>query len=178
MSELAVIDSDAFKRIEEVAELRTSGLTEYAVAKKLGIKRTEVIELYDRWKDMLTEDSQARDMARDHLNVMVKHYDKLIQESYKILDDLNKMQFDEKVSAQKNITLKNISDYEARRVDALQKAGLLDANDLGEEMARMEEQKSILVDILQNDLCPGCKGKIAQKLGLVTGRVEAIVVDG
>lgn len=176
MTQLALVDGDAFARIDEIAKYKMQGMTDAAVAKKMGLKRVQVLEGYNQWKDMLLADGMARDFARDHLNIMVKHYDRIISKSYQILDDLDDRIFDEKVAAQKNATLKNIADYEARRVDALQKAGLLDAQDMGDALAEREEREAMIIDILKNYLCDDCKKVVAHQLGQLTNKVEATVV--
>lgn len=175
-SELELVDSHRFNQMEQVASLRLTGKSETAIAKELGLQRKIVIQLWNEYKDILAQDSTARDTARDHLNQMVQHYDKLIHESYKLLSKLESLEFDEKISAQINTTLKNIAEYEKVRVDLLQKAGLLDASDLGDELADMEEKQQILIDILRNDLCPACRQTVAQRLQKVTQVVEATVV--
>lgn len=174
---ISAYESDAFQMMEKVADGLMMGKTEYAVAKELGIKRVEVISLHNQWKEMLAADNMASDIARDHLNKMVKHYDRLINESYKILADLKDERFTHQIAAQMNATLKNIADYEARRVDALQKAGVLEGADLGDELAAMEEKHHILIEILRNDLCPDCQKSVATKLQKVTNQVEVIRVD-
>jgi uncharacterized protein with von Willebrand factor type A (vWA) domain len=176
LSNLVPVDSDRFEAMESVASLRLKGKTETAVARELGLQRKVVIELFNEYKDIIRQDAGSRDMARDHLDMMVKHYDRLIEKSYDVYRSLELMAFDEKIAAQMNTTLKNISEYEAKRVDALQKAGLLDANDLGDELAEMEEKQQVLIDILRNDLCPACRITVARKLQGVTQTVEAVVV--
>lgn len=176
MSELATLDSDRFIKMEQVASLRLEGLSETAIGKRLEIPRKVVIELFDEWKQMVNNDTLARDAARDHLNQMVRHYDRLINESYSLLSDLKSEPFTHQIAAQINATLKNIADYESRRVDALQKAGMLDANDLGDELAEREEREAIIIDILRNELCAHCRATVAQKLQQVTKTVEATVV--
>lgn len=173
---VAVYESDRFNQMEEVATLRLEGISETQIAKRLGLKRTVVIELFNDWKEMVNNDSLARDAARDHLNQMVVHYDRLIKESYELLQDLKSEPFTHQIAAQINATLKNISDYESRRVDALQKAGLLDAHDLGDELAEREERESMIIDILRNHLCDECRVNVARKLQEVTNTVEATVV--
>lgn len=176
MSDLSVVESDPFKEMEEVAKHMLKGHSEYKTARDLGIKVVEVRSLWDAYKDRLNSDTFARDAARDHLNMMVKQYDDLIVDLHENLKNLNLLAFDEKVSAQIVATTKTIGDLQAKRVDALQKAGLLDAHDLGDELAEREKQETILVDILRNDLCNDCRGVVAAKLQQVTHDVEATVV--
>jgi len=163
--------------MEKVATRLMKGKSELSIARDLGIKRVEVIRYANLWREKLQNDAEATDTARDYLNQMVEHYARLINESYKILEDLNAMSFDEKVAAQKNATLKNISEYEKVRVDFLQKAGLLDGSNMGDQMAEMERKHQIIVNILKSDLCPICKPNVMAKLRAVTGKVEAHQVD-
>ena len=177
MTELVLIDSDAFAEIERVAELHVQGKTPYAIAKELGIKAVEAKKAIAQWQTMLQQDNEAKDVARDYLNRLVAHFDKLIEKSYENLDNLRLLSFDAQISAQINTTLKNLSEYEAKRVDLLQKAGLLDASDLGDELAERERREAILIDILRNHLCDDCKQEVAVQLGKVTGQVEIIQED-
>lgn len=173
----AVIDMDGFDRLEEVADLVMSGKSEYQVARALGIKVVEARSYMAQFQEIINNDVEARDAARDHLNKMVARYERLIERLYENLDDLNTMDYDEKVSAQINATLKNIADFDKTRVDLLQKAGLLDASDLGDELAEREEREALILDILKNDLCPQCQSAIRDKLTRLTGVVQGEVVD-
>lgn len=179
MSDIVVYDeSDPIREtMEKVATRILQGKSELAIARDLGIKRIEVIKYRDLWKEQLQNDMESRDAARDHLNMMVKHFDRLIEESYDVLDSLKARIFDEKVAAQMNTTLKNISEYEDKRVKALREAGLLDGAAMGDEMAEMEEKQQILIDILRNDLCPHCRPTVMKKLQRVTQQVEAVDVE-
>lgn len=181
--ELSIVDGDRFELIERVASLRLTGKSDTAVAKELGIQRKVAIELFDQYKQIVREDADSRDMAREHLDMMVKHYDRLIEKSYEIYRNLELMAFDEKMAAQMNTTLKNISDYEARRVDALQKAGLLEGAEAGDQIAEMEEKQAILIRVLREHVCSNCRPVVMSELRKVTGKVEAHqvhddVVDG
>lgn len=176
MSELSVYEGDAFQQMEKVASQMLKGHSEFKVARDLSMKVVEVRALWDSYKDRLDNDTFARDAARDHLNLMIKQYDDLIADLHQNLKDLDSLAYDEKISAQRNTTIKNIADLQAKRVDLLQKAGLLDAGDLGDELAEREKQEAILVDILRNDLCDDCRAAVAVKLQKVTKDVEVTQV--
>lgn len=171
---IEVLDTQRFDMMERVADLRMQGNSETQIAKELGLKRKVVLELFAEYKDLLYQDGLARDMARDHLNQMVKHYDYLIKRFYMLVDEIDLLDFNHQVAGQKNNTLKSIAELEAKRLDALQKAGLMDSAELGDELAEMEEMKDILLEILQKDLCYNCKIKVAEKLQKVSGKVETI----
>lgn len=177
MSLPAVIDTDAFESIEKVAKLYAEGVTSpYTIARRLGIKVVEARASLEQWHEILREDQSSTDAARDALNVMLQRYDKLLEEANHNLENLKALVFDEKVSAQIVATTKLIGDLDAKRVDLLQKAGLLDAHDLGDELAEREEREEALINILRNDLCPDCRMTVARKLQEVTQTVEATVV--
>lgn len=176
MTGLIQIDSERFESMEEVAKLRMQGKTDTYIAKQLGLRRMVVQELYNEWTTLLVKDSDARDRAKESLNVMVVHFDKLIDESYGILGDLKGENFSHQVAAQMNATLRNIAHYEAERLDAWQKAGLLDGEELGNELIEMEEKQQMLINILRNDLCADCRMTVANKLKYATNVVEATVV--
>lgn len=176
MSELSLVDSDPFKKMEEVATAMMKGHSELKVARDLGIKVIEVRSIWGEFKERLNQDSFANDAARDHLNLMVKQYDDSIAKLHENLEALEFLEFNEKISAQINATVKNIADMLAKRVDLLQKAGLMDAHDLGTELAEREEREEAIIKILREDLCPDCRMTVARKLQALTNMVEATVV--
>lgn len=175
--DLAVIDSERFDLMEKVAEYKMHGETDHAISKRLNIPRKEVKELFNDYKDVIQQDVSSRDVAKDFLNQMIAHFDEIIKKSYQLYDDLNNEPFSHQISAQINAVLKNISSYEAERLKFLQSAGLLDAADLGDELAEREEKEAILLDILRNHLCVDCKQEVARRLSAVSGNVEGVVVD-
>lgn len=176
-NKISIVDARRFEYIEEVARLRMEGQTEAAISKKLGIPRKEVKAMYEDWTTMIIHDAQSKDLAREHLYRMVEHYDSIVKRSYDLLAELEQEQFTHQISAQRNTTLKNIAEFEAKRLDFLQKAGLLDFNEIGNEMAAMEEKAAILIDILKTSLCSACSATVMQRLSEVTNSVEGVVVD-
>ena len=173
MSELSVVAGDPFKEMERVASHMLKGHSEFKTARDLGLKVVEVKSLWSAYKERLENDSFSRDAARDHLNLMIVQYDELLVGLHSNLKDLDSLDYDEKISAQRVATARTIADLQAKRVDLLQKAGLLDHSELGDELAEQERQRDVLVDILQNDLCDECRAVVAVKLQKVTKNVEA-----
>ena len=106
----------------------------------------------------------------------IVQYDQLLIGLHKNLEDLDVLVYDEKISAQRVATARTIADLQAKRVDLLQKAGLLDQGDLGEELAEREKQEAALIDILRNDLCDDCRSLVAVKLQKITKNVEPVQV--
>lgn len=171
------VESNRFEMMEKVAEKSMRGLSATAISKELGIPRKEVIVLQEDYRTALANDSEARDMAKDHLNMMVKHFDSLIKKFYDLVDEIDSLDFGHQVAAQKNAALRSIADLEAKRLDALQKAGLLDSAELGDELAETEEKITILLDIIQNEICPSCKIKVSEQIAKISGNVTTIDVE-
>lgn len=170
-------ESHRFEEMERVAELTLQGLSATAISKRLEIPRKEVLTLQEDYRIALSQDTEARDMARDYLNQMVKHYDSLISKFYDLVDEIESLNFNHQVAAQKNAALKAIADLESRRLDSLQKAGILDSSELGDELAKWEEDKEMLLTVL-NDLCPACQATVGDRLNkLRGGKVEPIEVE-
>jgi hypothetical protein len=167
--------------MEQVADLTLEGLSATAISKRLNLPRKEVMSLQEDYRTALANDTEARDLARDHLNLMVKHYDSLISKLYELVDEINGLSFSHQVAAQKNAALKSIAELVAKRVDALRQAGLLESAELGTELAEAEEKRDILVNIIRREVCDSCRKKIAHQIARVTGQVEVVqehVVDG
>ena len=165
------VESNRFELMERVAEKTMRGLSATAISKDLGIPRKEVMVLQEDYRTALANDAEARDMARDHLNMMVKHFDRLIKKLYDLCEDIDTLDFGHQVAAQKNAALRSIADLEAKRLDALQKAGLLDSAELGDELAEAEEKREILINIIQTEICANCRIKVASQIAKLTGKV-------
>jgi DNA repair ATPase RecN len=180
MTDLIPADSVYFERLSTVAEMTLNGHSVAEISREIGMNRKDTIAIQNEWKESMIADHEARDRALDALNVMDEHYNQLIKKSYQALeqieDDLQLNGTTPQRIQQKLNALKLVADLEAKRLDALQKAGLLDAAEMGDHVADMEEKMGIMVSILRNDLCPECKRAVAQKLQQVTNQVEAVRV--
>ena len=176
LSELQIVDSDAFENIKRVGDLYAEGTTSpFTIARRLHMTVVEVRGYIETWHEIIRSDAESKDLARDALHTMLERYDRLIARAHENLKDLGDLDYDEKVSAQINATMKNVADWDAKRVDLLQKAGLLDAGELGDELAEREARETILINILRNDLCDDCKVTVRDKIAVLTGQVEGTI---
>lgn len=182
MTELELYPQDAkyFKNLSSVAELTMAGNSITSIMRETGLPRKEVTALQEQWKESLIHENEARDRALDALNVMVEHYNSLIAKTYSALeqieDDLTLHGTTPQRIQQKLNAVKLVADLEKQRLDALQKAGLLDMSEMGDEMAKQEDKQEKLINILRHDLCPDCRKTVALKLQEITGKVEVVVV--
>lgn len=180
-SELIPVDSVHFDNLNKVAQLKMQGSNETEIARATGLKRKDVVALVSEWRETAHADAASRDIARDALHTMNEHYDSLIKATYKTLEQIEQTIVESGASPQrvqqKLAAIKTIGDLEARRLDSLQKAGLLDAQDIGNVVAEMEEKQALLVNILRTKLCDDCKRNVAIELRMVTGKVETVRVE-
>lgn len=176
---LSIIESDAFEHIKKVSDLYVEGVTSpFTIARRLNMKVVEVRSALEAWHEIIQNDADSKDMARDALHVMLERYDKLLVEANENLQNLKDLEYSVNTSAQINATLKNIADFDAKRVSLLREAGLLDAGELGDELAEREQREHQILEILKNDLCPECQLSVRDKLTRLTGEVQGNVVDG
>lgn len=177
MTELIKLDSANIELREKVVDLRSHGKTDRYISKELGIPYKQVDILYREWSELAKADGQARAWASDLLTLAIKQYDELLDGYHDLLEKIRNSNFDEKWANQENRALSGIADTIAKRLDFVQKAGLLENEDLGDELADMEEKAAIIIDILQNDLCADCRVHVQRKLQQATEFVEGVVVD-
>ncbi len=180
MTELVPMDNVYFERMSRVADMTLAGSSITEIAREIGIPRKDAVAIQNEWKETMVHDHEARDRALDALNVMDEHYNLLIKKSYDALtqieDDIQMSGVTPQRIQQKLNGIKLVAELEAKRLDALQKAGLLDSAEMGDHVAEMEEKMAIVVSILRNDLCPTCRINVNRKLQDVTHQVEATVI--
>jgi predicted transcriptional regulator len=172
--------ADKFETMNKVVEQKLTGQNMTQIARNLGLTRAQVTEYYDMFKAIAQESSNMKSRAREALFAVDIHYDKLIKEFYQIVGEADDWQMSEGVDAkmlgQKTQALKAIADLEAKRVGLLKDAGLLDDQELANEVMEAERKQQILVDILRDSLCKECSKKVAERLQAVTNTPVAVRV--
>jgi hypothetical protein len=171
-SELELVEK--FDNMNKVVEELLKGNNANQIARNLSMKRGEVLLLLDEWRTIVHSDSHIRDRAKEALVGADQHYAMLIQKAWETVEQADE---NDQLSI-KTQTLKLIADIEAKRIEMLQKAGLLENNELGDQLMETERKQEILVDILKSvtSSCDTCKFEVARKLSQVTGKVEPVDV--
>ena len=166
--------SDHFDRMNKVVEELLKGSTPTQIATTTGLKRAEVLEHIDEWKEFVKNDSGARDKAKEAISAADQHYAMLISEAWDLAKEA-KMQG--QLSVQ-NSTLKLIADIQGKKVTMLQDVGLLENNEIASQIAESERKQELLVKILKEVTasCPKCKLEVAKRLSQITGIVEPIEI--
>jgi hypothetical protein len=117
-------------------------------------------------------DSRIRERAKEALAGADQHYSMIIQRAWETVDQADaNQQYNTKASA-----LKMIADVEQKRIDMLQKAGLLENNEMSAQLLETERKQEVLVGILKEvtSKCDVCRVEVAKRLSEVTGKVEEV----
>ena len=144
------------------------------IAKDLSIARVRVVAHLDEWKESASNNSAIRARAKDALAGADAHYSKLISKSYEVIDEAS---MTNNLSA-KTAAIKLVMDIESKRIDMLQKAGLLENKELAEEIVEIEKRQEILVGILRDIASshPEVRDLIMQRLSTLAKEGEVITV--
>lgn len=167
--------ADHFDRMNKVVEELLKGNNPTQIATITGFKRTEVLEHIEEWKNVIRNDSGAKDRAKEAISGADQHYAMLIKEAWKTVEDADQAgQLNVKATA-----LKLIADIESKRIGMLQEVGILDNVELATQISETEKKQEILVKILKEvtATCPKCKMEVAKRLSQITGVVEAVVIE-
>lgn len=171
-------DQAMFDKIQDIVELYVKGYKPLQIVRKLGVKKKEVDEAIATWKEYAVNIKFMEDRVEELMATIDAHYGDLIRKSYEVVEWAdNSMEDKPPVQQQKLSAIKLIADLEAKRIDVMQKSGLIDAAGLGDELAEMEEQKEALMKILGEELCSSCKNRVASRIaefttGMVVGEAE------
>lgn len=172
MSEIEL--SAHFDRMNTVVSELLKGSNPTQIAAITGFKRGDVVDLIDDWKNVIHNDTGARERAKEAISGADQHYAMLIKEAWKTVEDADQ-------AGQLNVkatSLKLIADIESKRIGMLQEVGLLDNAELANQIADTERKQDILVKILKEVTasCPKCKIEVAKRLSQITGIVEPIEI--
>ena len=123
---------------------------------------------------MVSANDAIRSRAKEALAAADAHYGKLISKAYEVIDEAT---LNNNLSA-KTAGIKLVLDIEAKRIEMLQKAGLLENKELAEEMIEIERRQEVLVGILK-DIAkdhPQVRDLIMQKLSDISKSDEVITI--
>lgn len=170
------MSSDLVKHLDEinaVASEYLKGTDTAQIARELDIPRTRVMSLLNDWRKMAANNEAIHARAREALAGADQHYSGLIKRAYEVIESSDQAN---NLGAKTN-AIKLIADIEAKRLDMLHRAGLLDNKEIAEELAEMERKHEILINILKDIASkhPEIRDEIMIKLSQATSGV--VVVD-
>lgn len=159
--------------VNKVASEYLRGSNETEISKELDIPRAKVVKYLDEWRQMAASNEAIHARAKEALAGMDRHYSSLIQKAYEVVEDATTAA---NLTA-KTTALKLIADIEAKRIEMLHRAGLLDNKEIAEELISMEKKQEVLINTLKEVSlsCDRCRPEIMRRLSSVSN--EAIVID-
>lgn len=167
--------ADRFEQMNLVVQELLKGNNPNAIAKNLSMKRAEVLVLLEEWRTVVNTDQNIRERAKEALAGADQHFSMIIQRAWETVEQAD-------ANAQLNIksgALKLIADTESKRIDMLQKAGLLENTELSSQLLETERKQELLVNILKEvtSKCDKCRMEVAERLSEITNKVEGATLD-
>jgi hypothetical protein len=163
------------EEVNTVASEYIKGNDASAISKTLNIPRNRVLSLLNEWRNMVANNEAVRIRAREALAGADQHYNHLIKQAYEVIDDANTTA---NLSA-KTTAIKLILDIEGKRIDMLQKAGLLENKELADQLLEQERKQELIMDILKDiaSKYPNIRNEVMMRLTEISGASgEAVVI--
>jgi NADH:ubiquinone oxidoreductase subunit E len=161
-------------QVNKVVEEYLKGNDPTQISKELEMPRQKVVGYINEWRAMASDNAAIRARAKEALVGADTHYTKLIQKAYEVIDDATTTAN----LAAKTSGIKLVMDLESKRIEMLQKAGLLENKELAEEMLEIERKQEVLVGILRDIATehPEVRDKIMHRLSEVSKEKEVITI--
>lgn len=160
--------------MNKVVEKYLQGSDPTQISKELSLPRQKVVTHLNQWKAMAADNAAIRARAKEALVAADTHYNYLISKAYEVIDEATTVG---NLGA-KNAGIKLVLDIESKRIEMLQKAGLLENKELAEEMIEIERRQDILKNILKDIASehPEIRDKIMHRLSEIAKDQEVITV--
>lgn len=143
------------------------------ISKQLDLPRTKVVSLIKEWQNLVSDNSAIRARAKEALAAADEHYSRLISQAYEVIEEATTTA---NLGAKTN-GIKLVMDLESKRIEMLQKAGLLENKELAEEMLEIERRQEILMGILKDIAAehPEIRDKIMKRLSDASQKLNETV---
>ena len=170
-------EEDLVKHLDQVNTVVSEylkGNDPTVISKQLDIPRQRVVTLINEWKVMASANDAIRARAKEALAAADTHYSKLVSRTYEVIDEAS---MTNNLSA-KTAAIKLVMDIESKRIDMLQKAGLLENKELAEEMIEIEHRQEVLINILKDIATehPEIRDDIMRRLSKISKDDEVITI--
>lgn len=161
--------------MDNVVQQMLKGSNNRQIAKTLGMKPTEVDKYIREWQGYARNNQYIQDRAKDALAATDEHYDLIVKGLWEVINDAETFG-DHKLKA---ATLKSVADVEKQRIEMLQKSGVLENQQIAEQIIDMEKKHEIIIGILRQvaEKYPEAADFIKREISKVTGEVHGTVVD-
>jgi len=170
-------EEDLVKHLDEINNVVAEylkGNDPTKISKDLSIPRNKVVQHINEWKVMASANDAIRGRAKEALAIADTHYDNLKLLAHEVISEAT---LTNNLGA-KTQAIKLVMDIEAKRIDMLQKAGLLENKELAEEMIQIERRQEVLMSILRDIAAeyPEVRDEIMRRLSDIAKRDEVITI--
>ncbi len=159
--------------VNQVAAEYLKGSDASQISKDLVIPRQKVLNLLNDWRSMVSNNQAIHARAKEALAGADQHYSSLIKKTYEVIDAADSTA---NLTA-KTTAIKLIADIESKRLEMLQKAGLLDNKEIAEQIIEMERKQEVLMKILKEVASkhPEVREEIMRRLSEI--QTEVVIID-
>lgn len=178
-------DSPRFLEQRDVIERWVKNENPTAIARDMGIRRVDVLAHIDEWRKSNVGMDFMKGRVEDLIASMDEHYSLLIKKAYEVIDEVDELRKSDKETmtrsqmlSQKRAALDLIAKLEKDRISVLQQSGMLDAADVGDQLAEMEEKYENVMRLLEEHLCNDCTTKVLGALSNEFSGNVVVVHDG
>lgn len=170
------MSDDLVKHLDLVNQVATEylkGLDSAEISRQLDLPRPKVMSLLNDWRSMISNNQAIHMRAKEALAGADQHYSSLIKKAYEVIEAADSTA---NLTA-KTTSIKLIADIETKRLEMLQKAGLLDNKEIAEQIIEMERKHDILIKILKDIATshPEIREEIMKRLSEI--QTEVVVID-
>lgn len=170
------MNNDLVKHLDLVNSVATEylkGNDASQISKQLDLPRQKVLSLLSDWREMAANNQAIHERAKEALAGADQHFSSLIKKSYEVIDVADQ---NANLGA-KTQAIKLIADIESKRLEMLQKAGLLDNKEIAEQIIAMEKKHEILIKILKDIAAehPEIRHEIMTRLSEI--QTEVVIID-
>lgn len=160
------------ERQAEVVSLLIKGNSPTEIAKLTGYKRVEVNQLIQDWQVTARENKYVQERAQDAIVSADQHYSMILQDLWQVVADA-KMLGETKLTKD---SLLAVATVEEKRINMLQKAGLLDNQELASQLADQDRKIKAVAKLMREvaEEFPEARPKILEKMSAITGEAQAI----
>ena len=156
------------------------------IARRYNLKQADVRTVIKEYRESLKGNREVSERGMELAHSLDLHFGELVRETQgtlKEIDDaLDEASVKEKASllGQRLSAIKLISDIESRRVDVMQKAGLLQDDAIVTQMEEQEEQMQQVLQIVKRvtERYPELAKEIALEIATLTGEAQSELVEG
>ena len=170
--------------MNEVIGLFLEGYEEKEIATQLRLYPKDVRSYISEFKQTAIHAQAVNDRAYELLAGVDTHYSKLIRRAYEVIDEvdaeINAGGMKASLIQQKTSAIKLVAELERQRLEAFNKAGMLEGIDLGNQIADSDEKIHKTLELLTKVVraFPETREMISEGIADISGKSVPVEYDG